>query len=115
MLGYLRYKQLNWYGYARRTNEERVPRKYLDWCTPERKRRRKGKPRNSWMQVVGLTTGMIKKGINSMEWITREERIKKKIKSLSTERCENIDTMHIDKKFTTVYKPRYHYHYYILR
>ena len=32
--------------------------------------RRKGKPRNSWMQDV--TTGVKEKGIKNMDWIDRE-------------------------------------------
>ena len=35
-------------------NEERHPRKNVEWCPPEK--RTKGRPRNSWMQEV--TTGM---------------------------------------------------------
>ena len=40
-------------------NEERLPRKSLEWCPPGRSR--KGRPRNSWMQEV--TTGMREEGI----------------------------------------------------
>ena len=69
VLDYLRYKQLNWYGHVRRINEERLSRKMLEWCPPVR--RRKGRPRNSWMQEVII--GMIEKGNNSMQWIDREE------------------------------------------
>jgi hypothetical protein len=42
----------------------------LQWFT-HRRRRRKGKSRNSWIQEV--TTGMREKGINNMEWIDRED------------------------------------------
>ena len=52
-------------------DEERLPRKILEWCPPGRRRRRKGRPQNSWMQEV--TTGMREKGINNMEWVDREE------------------------------------------
>ena len=69
VLGYLIYKQLNWYGHVRRINEERLPRKILEWCPlGERRRRRirrKGRSRNSWVQEV--TTGMREKGINNLE------------------------------------------------
>ena len=44
------------------------PRKVLEWCPPGG--RRKGRPRNSWMQEV--TTGMREKGISNMEWERRE-------------------------------------------
>ena len=47
-----------------RMNEERLPRKILEWCP-------QGRPRNSWIQEV--TTGMREKGINNMEWVNREE------------------------------------------
>ena len=40
-------------------NEERLPQEDLKWCPPGR--RRKGRPRNSWMQEV--TTGVREKGI----------------------------------------------------
>ena len=43
---YITYKQLNWHAHVRRMNEERVPQK--NWWWPPGKRR-KGRPRNSWM------------------------------------------------------------------
>ena len=65
---YIRYKQLKWYGQVQRMDEERFPRKILEWCPAGRKR--KGRPRNSWMQEI--TTGMRKKVIKNMEWIDRK-------------------------------------------
>ena len=50
VLGYIRYKQLNWYGHVQKMDEERLPQKILTWCPSGR--RRKGRPRNSWMQKV---------------------------------------------------------------
>ena len=50
-------------------NEERLSRKLLECCPTVR--RRKGRPRNSWMQEV--TNGMREKGIKNVEWIDREE------------------------------------------
>ena len=51
-------------------NKERLTqKKKIVWCPPGRKR--KGRPRNSWLQEV--RTGMREKGIDSMEWIKREE------------------------------------------
>ena len=46
-----------------------ISKKIVEWCPPGRRRKRR--PRNSWMQEV--TSGMREKGINSMEWIDREE------------------------------------------
>ena len=71
VLDYIRYKQLNWYGHVQRM--ERLPRSILEWCPPGR--RRKGRPRNSWMQEV--TTGMSERGIGDLEWVDREGRRKK--------------------------------------
>ena len=67
---------------VQRMDEERLPRIILEWCPPGRKRR-KGRRRNSWMQEV--TTGMREKGIDSMEWVEREE--------WRRERYEKIDTL----------------------
>ena len=44
VLDYIRYKQLNWYGHVQRIDQERLPKRILDWCPPGR--RRKGRPRN---------------------------------------------------------------------
>ena len=71
VLVYITYKQQNWYGYVRIMNEERLPQHILELCPPGRRRRRKGRPRNLWIQE--LTTGMREKGINNMEWVEREE------------------------------------------
>ena len=65
---YIKYKQLNWYGHVQRLHEKRLHRKILEWCPPGRKR--KGRPRNSWVQEV--TKGMGEKGINNMEWVDWE-------------------------------------------
>ena len=59
VLDYIRYKQLNWYSHMQRMDQERLPRRILERCPPGR--RRKGRPRNSWMQEV--TTGMRERGI----------------------------------------------------
>ena len=39
--------------------EEKLPQNFLEWCPPGR---RKGNPRNSWLQEV--KTGMREKGNN---------------------------------------------------
>ena len=49
-------------------DEERLPRKILEWYPPGRRRR--GIPRNLWMQEV--TTGMREMGIDDLEWVDRE-------------------------------------------
>ena len=67
---------MKWYGHVRSMNEERLPQKSLQWCSP---RRRKGRPRNSWMQEV--TTGTRKKGINNIQWIEMENEENKTLGS----------------------------------
>ena len=67
VLDYIRYKQLNWYGRMQRMDQERLPRRILEWCTPGRRRR--GRIRNSWMQEV--TTRMRERGIGDLEWVDR--------------------------------------------
>ena len=57
-LDYLRYKLLNWCVHVQRMDQEKLPRRILEWCPPGR--RRKGRPRNSWMQEV--TSGMRESG-----------------------------------------------------
>ena len=49
----------------RANNEDRLPRKSLEWCPSGR--RNKGRPRNLWLQEA--TTGMREreKGIKNME------------------------------------------------
>ena len=50
VLDYIRYKELNCYGHVHRMDQERLPRRILEWWPP--RRRRKGRPRNVWMQEV---------------------------------------------------------------
>ena len=48
----LNTRKMNWYGHVRRSNDERLPQKNLEFFPTGR--RRKGKPRISWMQEVKL-------------------------------------------------------------
>ena len=52
-----------------RLDQERFPRRILEWCPPES--RRKGRPQNSWMQEV--RTGMRETGIG----VGRQRRVEK--------------------------------------
>ena len=88
VLDYVRYKQLNWYGHVQRMDQERLPRRILELCPLGR--RKKGRPRISWMQEV--TTGMRERGIGDMEWIDRKGW-RKKI---------NLPKVQIDVKTSTI-------------
>ena len=63
VIGYIRYKQLNWYGHLQRMDQERLPKRNLEWYPPGR--RTKGRLRNTWMREV--TTGMRERGICDLE------------------------------------------------
>jgi hypothetical protein len=63
VLNYIRYKQFNWYGHVKRMDQERLPRRILEWCPPGRRTTRRSQ--NSWMQEV--TTGMRERGIDDLE------------------------------------------------
>ena len=68
VLDYIKHKQLNWYGYVQRLDQEMLPRRILEWCPPGS--RRKARPRKSWMQEV--TTEIRERGIGDLEWVDRE-------------------------------------------
>ena len=68
VLDYIRNKQLKWYGHMQRMDQERLPRRILEWCPPGK--RRKGRYRNSWMHEV--TTKMRERRIGDLEWVNRE-------------------------------------------
>ena len=51
----------------------RLPRKILEWCPP--RRRRKGRPRHSWMQEV--TTVMREKGMGRQRRMVQKSYVHK--------------------------------------
>ena len=73
VLDYIRYKQLNWYGHVQRMDQERLPRRTLEWCPPGR--RRKGRPRDSWMQEVttGMRAGNWRLGMGRQRGVEKED------------------------------------------
>ena len=42
IINYVKQKQLQWYGHVRRIQEERLPKKVLEWIPPEKRKR--GRP-----------------------------------------------------------------------
>jgi len=65
----IQQKRLQWYGHVRRMPEERIPKLIVDWIP--RERRKRGRPRNMWMEGVqaAMTTG----NLGSEQWRNREE------------------------------------------
>ena len=49
------------------------------------------------LEIHGCWTGMREKGIKNMEWIKQRRRMQKRNKTLGTERCENIDNLHMSE------------------
>ena len=85
----IKNKQLNWYGHVRRNNEESYLEKLWNGVHLE-----EGEERKILLFVIaGSNKWDEKKGINSMEWIEGED----KIKTLDTERCGNIGISFINK------------------
>ena len=41
-------KQLVWFGHVKKMDEEQIPKKALEW-TPSPERRKRGRPRRSWV------------------------------------------------------------------
>ena len=70
ILDYIRYKQLNWNDHVQKMDEERLPRKILEWYPPGRLR--KGRTRNSWMQEVTVVMRERERGIGYLEWVDRK-------------------------------------------
>ena len=40
-------KRLQWYGHVKRMPEEKIPKLIMEWIPPERRKR--GRPRKTWM------------------------------------------------------------------
>ena len=77
VLNYKRFKRLNQYDHVQRMDEQRLPRKNFEWYP--RGRRRKGRPRISWMQYK--RDERERERIKNLEWVDRERwRRKRKLK-----------------------------------
>jgi hypothetical protein len=65
----MQQKRLQCYGHVKRTPEERIPKLIMDWIP--RERRKRGRPRKTWMEGVqaAVTTG----NLETNRWRNREE------------------------------------------
>ena len=50
IIGIIEQKRQKWYGHVKRMPEERIPKLIMDWIT--REKRRRGRPRKTWMGGV---------------------------------------------------------------
>ena len=62
-------KRLMWYGHLRRMNSNRWPSRIWEWVPKER--RKKGRPRNTWMK--GVVETMTNRQIEEGTWENRGE------------------------------------------
>jgi len=63
-------KRLQWYGHVKRIPEERIPKLITDLIP--RRRRKRGRPRKTWMEGVQAT--MTTRNLEPDQWRNREER-----------------------------------------
>lgn len=61
-------KRLRWYGHVQRMNNNRWPKRLMDW-TPER-RKNKGRPRKSWKD--GVKEAMGRRDLSVGDWNDRK-------------------------------------------
>lgn len=64
----IRTKQLIWFGHVQRMNQERLPKKIIDWRPPGRRKR--GRPRRSWRD--GINEVLEERDIEQGVWNDRE-------------------------------------------
>ena len=91
MLDYIRYKQLNWCDHVRRMNEERLPRKILEWC-PVWKKKKNKKEKTSKFVDAGSNNWNETKG-NYQHEMYRQGRMEQENKTLGIERQEIVYTL----------------------
>jgi len=58
-------ERLQWYGHVKRMPEERIPKLIMDWIP--RERRKRGRPRKTWMEGVTSSHDSKKFRTRSME------------------------------------------------
>jgi hypothetical protein len=58
-------KRLQWYGHVKRIPEERIPKLFMEWIPLERRKR--GRPRKTWMEGVKAAMRKQKFRTRSME------------------------------------------------
>ena len=64
----IQQKRLQRYGHVKRMPEERIPKLIMDWIP--RERRRRGRPRKTWME--GVQAAMTTRNLGSEQWRKRE-------------------------------------------
>jgi hypothetical protein len=62
-------KRLQWYSHVKRMQEERLPKLIMEWIPG--KRRKRGRPRRTWME--GVRAAMKTRHLETNQWLNRKE------------------------------------------
>jgi hypothetical protein len=62
-------KRLQWYGYVKGMQEERLPKLIMEWIPGERRKR--GRPRKTWME--GVRAALETRYLEADQWLNRKE------------------------------------------
>jgi hypothetical protein len=54
IIGIIQKKRLQWYGHFKRMTEEKIPQLIVEWIPEDRRKR--GRPRKTWMEGVQAAT-----------------------------------------------------------
>ena len=87
---------MNWHGHVLRMNEERLPQKIVEYCYLEDEEEEEEKRKTSKFMDLGSNNWNERAG-NYQYGMDRQGRKEKENKTFDTERCENIDTLYINK------------------
>ena len=69
IIGIIERKRLQWYGYVKRMQEERLPKLIMEWIPEERRKR--GHPRKTWME--GVQAAMKTRHLETDQWLNRKD------------------------------------------
>ena len=69
VINIIQQERLQWYGHVKMMPEERIPKLIMDWMP--RERRKRGRPRKTWMGVV--QAAMTTRNLEPDQWRNGEE------------------------------------------
>jgi len=66
---FIERKRLQWYGHVKRMQDKRLPKLIMEWIPG--KRRKRGRPRKTWMEGVQAATKT--RHLEADQWLNRKE------------------------------------------